>query len=186
MSRAKLSKEQLIALCVDRGLETEGLRKPQLIDILRSHDQDEDQSVDQEGEAERIFSQRDSDGSEDTSESGAVYELAKENEHDRALRLVEAKMELRRLELELIRARNGSDPMLNRHAETNHGWDKLNLPKQTELEELPQFFQSFEKICRLQDIPENKWAQIIPGLFNASARTSYNRIGYETCSDYKR
>ena len=186
MSRAKLNKEQLIALCMERGLETEGLQKSQLIDLLRSHDRGEDQPAEQEGEAELIFSQNDSDESEDTSESGTVYELAKENEHDRALRLVEAKTELRRLELELIRARNGSDPMLDRHSEMNHGWGKLNLPKQTELEELPQFFQSFEKICRLQNIPENKWAQIIPGLFNASTRTSYNRLGYDICSDYKR
>ena len=112
MSRAKLNKEQLMALCMERGFETEGLRKSQLIDLLRSHDQGEDQPAEQEGEAERIFSQNDSDESEDTSESGTVYELAKENGHDRALRLVEAKTELRRLELELIRARNGSDPMV--------------------------------------------------------------------------
>ena len=96
-----------------------------------------------------------------------------------------ADAERMKMELELLRARAelGNE---TRQFNSDHAvGSKMSLPNQSESEDIAAFFQSFEKVCRLQNIAEDRWATLIPSLFNANTRAAYNRLNYDDCCVYR-
>ena len=193
MNYSKLRKEQLIELCQSRGLDTGGLLKQGLIDMLKESDR---YITDQENgngndEAER-------NGSDGESDQDRNEEAGKEgNDPSLKMKLAMAKAETDRaraetdrmkMELELLRARaelNGDAPERIMNTEGGRASGKMQLPFQADGEDPTAFLQSFEKVARLQGVKEDKWAQMIPSLLNSKLRAHYNRLDYDVCSDYK-
>ena len=90
------------------------------------------------------------------------------------------------MELELLRARAELGNVARQsNSDQAVGSSKMSLPNQSESEDIAAFFQSFEKVCGLQNIAEEKWATLIPSLFNANTRAAYNRLNYEDCCVYR-
>ena len=184
MSVAKLRKEQLVELCKARGLDTDGRLKPELISMLKEHENN--------GEAEP----EDSDAGSG-SEHGGNSEAGNADEGS-SMRIALARAEAERsraeterlkMELELMRARadlgtaNGA-PTRSINSESGLGGSRMPLPVQADGEDPTVFFQAFEKVAKLQGIDEEKWARTVPSLFNSTLRAHYNRLNFDTCSDY--
>ena len=90
-----------------------------------------------------------------------------------------------KMELELLRAKAELGNEARQSNPDQARGSKMFLPNQLESEDIAAFFQSFKKVCRLQNIAEEKWATLIPSLFNANTRAAYNRLNYEDCCVYR-
>ena len=193
----KLNKKELVKLCQERGLPIKGLTRQGLVDQLQAYDDENDRNEDggdlNDGENDEdpievardgMTSQTDT-GNAETAILRLKLELARE-EKEKARILKET------LELEIeargegsARARFGA---LDRRSEEKSGRNFENyarrIPAMQESEDLLVYLLTFEKVARLNNVPRDVWANLLPSLLNTATRMHYTRLSYETCSDY--
>ena len=120
-------------------------------------------------------------------------EKAESEERKAEIEERKARLNKERVELELAaqgsagaRARGIGDGRLE--LETDKNLDKYSkrLPAMGQHEDLLAYFLTFEKIAKLNNVPDDLWPNLLPPLLNATTRTHYSRLSYEICCSYKR
>ena len=194
------TKKQLIQLSKDKGLPFKGLTRDELMDQLQ-----ENQSNDGDDRSERDRDEELDDGQDATEEVVEVgnaetanlrlkLELARSEERKAESEERRARLEKERVEMELAaqgnagaRARGIGDGRVEQ-LETDKNLDRYSkrLPAMGQNEDLLAYFLTFEKIAKINNVPDDMWPNLLPPLLNATTRTHYSRLSYEICCSYDR
>ena len=188
----RLTKKQLIQLSKDKGLQFKGLTRDELMDQLQEHQSNDGDR--NEGEMDR-----DEEVDDGHVETGEVVEVGNAETANLRLRLELARVEKERaqldkerVELELAaqgnagaRTRGVGDGRLELETNKNLDGYSKRLPAMGQHEDLLAYFLTFEKIAKINNVPDDLWPNLLPPLLNVPTRTHYSRLSYEICCNYE-
>ena len=166
MAFDKLTKKELIVECQKRGLETDGLLKPELLKMLQ--DYESKQGADNASNGDEDAS-GEGEQSEDESEDQGEAESNERKGESQKIRLIRAESEKLRLEIKLLkeRAKLAQGHTLDSGSSlfpsgNNNNSNKLSkLPVQKENEDTLSFFLSLEKIADLNEVDLSQLPRVL-------------------------
>ena len=204
---SKFRVAELKQLCVERGINCQGLNKPAIVDALKQHDRcadheeietvNNDDCNDDDTDSESVldfndgheFSDR-SDAASEAEVAGSMRDMGEESDSVTALKLQlilkdkELAIMQKQLEIEKQRLLVQAQTHSNATAHTDIRDIKPLLPMMTN-DDVLSFFMSYERVMTLNDVPIELWAKFLPAQLTPKALKTYTRLSIEQSRDYE-
>jgi hypothetical protein len=200
-----LTVARLRQLCIEKNLSTDGLKKAQLIQLLKGAD-----AVDQtatrtlegmgdEGDEEEILNLPDNGEEEEGDDADEIEEVdeddngdgepevvvrpkLKESEHIKSLKL---QIKLAQIQLEQHKMEAATNPSQGRMGGADHHPNvKGMLPTMGNGDDVLTFFHAWETTLQLHGVTKEIWGKLLPPCLNPKASKIYGRLSLEECRDY--
>lgn len=201
-SYSKMKVDELKAICTLNGLKIDGLKKAELIEMLKKHgdsgaavndtvrqtDEGGEMSTSDEREEEREEGSEESDAEEidvdsddaDVVLSPQITELKLRLKLVALERIKQKEMVQHERELASIREKHKKETGADAQVDKNM---KGLLPCMDD-ESPVEFFCIYEKTMQLNDVPKEMWAKWLPGTLTSRASQIYSKLSLDECKKY--
>ena len=205
---AKLKVAELRQMSLSRGLQVEGLKKAEIIQMLKNtdasnkdstftdsaHDGSENDDVIQnDDDNDRQDSNDDGDYSDNISvgdDDDSQDKETSESERIKALKLelkiqqIRDKREERRCKMQESNAAHAVARKNSEHLSQKHVHSALPTMHQANSDVLG-FLQAFEKTLEILEVERSRWHIFLPAHLNANCMKIFSRLSVEHCSNYE-
>ena len=176
----KMTLRQLRTMCEEQGLDSQGLKKPQLVELLEQYADGGESDEGQEAEEEHVGV----DSSDD--DDDLEIDVSKYNPQQLEFKLISARLKEMRERVKTERQlkalrEGGGGPSVDVAAV--HGNMRDLLPTMDDNNVL-DFFNSYERVMMLNDVPDSLWHKWLSGKLSVKANQVYSKIPIEQCRDY--
>ena len=118
----------------------------------------------------------------------------RDNDYEYKITLLKLEMEEKErervFEIEKLRMQLGHQLDMQQCTNLSRGYriesTEINFPKMGPTEDIDSFIRTFEKLCIINDIPKDKWANKLAPLLVGKARTIYANLSIDDCRSYDR